>query len=125
MMAKLCFVHPILKASFFVFITKQVHSYSIHFHLNLGTFRGGQPWLFDTFPCVRKMVSVRSWCLGYKVSDDEGHFNLILLERCIGRLLMERKRGMKGITGIGYEYLHLLICFTQKWECIKYRAKLK
>ena len=32
---------------------------------------------------------------------------------------------MKGITGIGYEYVHTLLCFTPKWECIKYRAKIE
>jgi len=32
---------------------------------------------------------------------------------------------MKGITGIGYEYFHPLLCFTPKWECIKYRAKIE
>ena len=38
---------------------------------------------------------------------------------------IDGERGMKGITGIGYEYFHPLLCFTPKWECIKYRAKIE
>jgi len=45
-MAKLFFVHPILKASFFVFITKQVHSFSIQFSFESGDFEGWAALVF-------------------------------------------------------------------------------
>jgi len=43
---KIVFVHPILKASFFVFITKQVHSFSIQFSFESGDFEGWAALVF-------------------------------------------------------------------------------